>query len=106
MPTLTRNELAFRVSSGVLLLVLLALAAALVIAAAVMIDVIDEGLMHNLTTFESEPKEGWDYWRWKAIKEAMPSWIICGGIWLSLFGATLYFAYRSGRNLFLGHAKA
>lgn len=105
MPSSVRNQLQFRIGSGILLLVLLAIAVALVLAAALAIEVIDEGLMHDMTIFESEPKEGWDYWRWKSIKEALPSWIVGGSIWLALFSVTLYYAYRNGRNLVRGQRK-
>ncbi len=95
-----RNDLAARAANVVLAILLLALAVALIIVLGVAIGVIDEGMMHEMNIFESEPPEGRDYWRWKAIKEALPSWILCGSIWLSLFGFTLYLTYRNGRKLF------
>jgi hypothetical protein len=105
MSNRTPNRWISSIASGLLLLVFLTVAAALVLMAAVAIDIIDEGLMHSLTIFESEPKEGWDYHRWKAIKEALPSWILCGAVWSSLTGLMLYFAFRNARRLFAGHHK-
>jgi hypothetical protein len=89
-----------KILSALVAVLLLAVAAALVVVLFEMIDVLDEGLMHTMTAaFESEPKEGWDYWRWKAIKEALPGWIMAGAIWLSLFVPIVYIAYRHGRNI-------
>lgn len=106
MPPGVPNKITSRITSGLLVILLLAIAASLVVIAFVAIDIIDEGLTHSMTIFESEPKEGWDYWRWKAIKEALPSWIIAGAIWSALMGATLYFTYRNGRNLLHGRPKS
>jgi hypothetical protein len=95
-----------RVFSALRLLIYLFLAVVLVIIAHEAIDIIDEGLMHKMTIFESEPKEGWDYWKWKAIKEALPSWIICGTAWITVTGFILYLAYRNAKTVFFRKMQA
>lgn len=94
MSSVIKNDPGSKATSGCALLGLLAFAFVLVVLAHEVIDVIDEGIMHEMTRFESEPKEGWDYWRWKAIREALPSWIVVGGAWLSIFGFVLWRAWK------------
>jgi hypothetical protein len=94
MSSVIQNDPGSKLTSGCALLGLLAIAFVLAIIAHEVIDVIDEGIMHEMTRFESEPKEGWDYWRWKAIREALPSWIVAGSIWLSAFGFVLWRAWK------------
>lgn len=89
-----------RVLHALLFLLYLFLALVLFIVLKVSIEVIDEGLMHDMTIFESEPREGWDYWKWKSIREALPAWIICGSVWLAFMGATLFMLWRSAKNVF------
>ncbi len=66
----------------------------------VLYDVAREGFSSSLgSMFESEPKEGWDYWRNKKLKEILPEWILCGSIALLILGGLLWSMFRSVKRL-------
>jgi len=96
MSAVIQNDPGSKLTSGCALLGWLGIAFVLAVIAHEGIDVVDEGIMHEMTRFESEPKEGWDYWRGKVIREALPSWIVAGSIWLSVFGFVLWRAWKRG----------
>ena len=48
--------------------------------------IISDGIDSKLMTFESEPKEGWDYWRSKYRAEAIKGWAIPAIIVTGVFG--------------------
>ncbi len=55
-----------------------------------------------IARFESEPKEGWDYWHAKRIRELLPSWLVAGGIALMIVSALLWTLFRSCKRLKAG----
>lgn len=59
------------------------------------VESIQNGISAHLTGFESEPQEGWDYWRWFFIKRNLTGilialstlvalWVFVGWGWLRL----------------------
>jgi len=88
------NNPGSKLTSECALLGLLAITLVLLILAHEVVDVIDEGIMHQMTRFESEPKKGWGSWRWKAFREVLPSWGVAGGIWLPVFGFVRWRAWK------------
>ena len=86
----------------VLLLFKVVLFLFLVAVAYVLYDVAREGFSSSLgSMFESEPKEGWDYWRNKKIKENLPEWILCGFLAFLILGGLFWSMMRSLRRLTL-----
>lgn len=66
----------------------------------VLFDVVREGFSSSLgSMFESEPREGWDYWRSKKIKEILPEWILSGSIAVLILGTVLWTMIRSVKRL-------
>ncbi|WP_035606495.1 hypothetical protein [Haloferula sp. BvORR071] len=61
------------------------------------VSVIDEGIFHSLSSrYESEPAQGWDAARAEVVREALPSWIGGGAIWLGVMLFLLWLVWRCG----------
>lgn len=72
----------------------------LLVVFCVLIDVAREGFSSSMgSMFEGEPKEGWNYWRAKKIKEILPEWILSGSIAFLTLGVVLWTMIRSVKRL-------
>jgi hypothetical protein len=66
----------------------------------VLYDIAKEGYSSwFMARFESEPKEGWDYWHSKRIKELLPEWLGVGAVALIIVSGIIWSIFRSFRRL-------
>jgi hypothetical protein len=68
----------------------------LIAVAYILFDIAREGFNSSLgSMFESEPIEGWQYWKGKEIKESLPEWIIAGFVAFAVLGTLAWSMIRS-----------
>lgn len=52
------------------------------------VEMVRDGISARMMTFESEPQEGWDYWRWYYIKRTLfdnlTTWGVFAALWAFL----------------------
>jgi hypothetical protein len=65
----------------ILLAIILALASALLIFVTwFAVTLVFDGINASMMRFESEPPEGWEYWRRREFNEALPGLVLLGSI--------------------------
>lgn len=63
------------------------------------LSIISDGLSAQLMTFEQEPAQGWNYWRWFFIKRNLGGILVAPGIVLVLGGVVVWRWIRFARDL-------
>lgn len=53
-------------------------------------NLMSDGLAANMMRFESEPSQGWDYWRWYFIKHSLGGVFVAAAIILALAGLVMW----------------
>jgi len=68
----------------------------LIAVAYVLFDIAREGFNSSLgSMFESEPSEGWQYWKDQKIKENLSEWVIGGVVSFAVLGTLAWSMFRS-----------
>jgi hypothetical protein len=65
-----------------------------------MIGLAEEGVLRQLSIYESAPRDGWDAARWQIVKEELFSWIAGGIIWVGMMLFLLWLAWRCALRAF------
>ena len=95
--------------SALRIVVLLTASAALLLITWFCVAMFRDGLSAKMMTFESEPIEGWNYWRWFFIKRSMPGsligvgtiaalWVWLGYGWVRIAMAARHLGKHSGNK--------
>jgi len=68
----------------------LAASLAIVILSFLAVSLVSDGLSAHMMSFEKEPVEGWNHWRWFFLKRSLPGILGTAAILLALAGLILW----------------